>query len=148
MRVLDIRYRHRGVADSVIDDRIHRYRHRVLGQNLHVRTSLQVVCDAPRRNHALLAEELLLLLHPINDIFSRIAWVNRHQKGKPSWILLQQEMMGWQWHQLDHMQITFAPSSRQITTPVPQHSVFTGRMPSLPPNRQRQSTEEKSINSY
>jgi len=64
MRVLDIRYRHRGVADSVIDDRIHRYRHRVLGQNLHVRTSLQVVCDAP------LAEELLLLLlHPFNGFF-------------------------------------------------------------------------------
>jgi len=28
-----------------------------------------------------------------------------HQKGKPFWILLVQEMMGWQWHQLDHMQI-------------------------------------------
>jgi len=24
---------------------------------------------------------------------------------KPFWILLEQEMMGWQWHQLDHMQI-------------------------------------------
>jgi len=31
--------------------------------------------------------------------------VSRHQKGKPLWILLEQEMMGWQWHQLDHMQI-------------------------------------------
>jgi len=31
-------------------------------------------------------------------------WVSRHQKGKPIWILLEQEMMGWQWHQLDHMQ--------------------------------------------
>ena len=28
-----------------------------------------------------------------------------HQKGKPFWILLEQEMMGWQWHQLDHKQI-------------------------------------------
>ena len=28
-----------------------------------------------------------------------------HQRGKPFWILLEQEMMGWQWHQLDHMQI-------------------------------------------
>jgi len=35
----------------------------------------------------------------------------------------------------------FAPRSRQITMPVPQHSVFTGRMPFLPPNQQRQSTE-------
>ena len=36
---------------------------------------------------------------------------------------------------------TSAPCSRQITTPAPHHSVFTGRMPFLPPNQQRQSTE-------
>ena len=36
---------------------------------------------------------------------------------------------------------SFAPRSKQITTPVPHHSVFTGRMPFLPPNQQRQSTE-------
>jgi len=30
---------------------------------------------------------------------------NRHQTGKPFWILLQQEMTRWQRHQLDHMQI-------------------------------------------
>ena len=46
-----------------------------------------------------------LLLHLFNGPFSRTAWVSRHQKGKPFWILLKQEMMGWQWHQLDHMQI-------------------------------------------
>jgi len=28
----------------------------------------------------------------------------------------------------------FAPRSRQITMPVPHHSVFTGRMPFLLPN--------------
>jgi len=48
---------------------------------------------------------LLLLLHPFNGLFPRTTWVNRHQKGEPFWILLKQEMMGWQWHQLDHMQI-------------------------------------------
>jgi len=37
--------------------------------------------------------------------FSRITWVSQHQKGKPFWILLEQEMMEWQWHQLDHIQI-------------------------------------------
>jgi len=26
-------------------------------------------------------------------------------EGKPFWILLEQEMMGWQWHQLDDMQL-------------------------------------------
>ena len=42
--------------------------------------------------------------------------------------------MGWLWHQLDHMQII-------CTSPVPHHSVFTGRMPFLPPSQQCQSTE-------
>jgi len=38
-------------------------------------------------------------------LFSRTNWVSQHQKGKPLWILLKEEMMGWQRHQLDHMQI-------------------------------------------
>ena len=37
-----------------------------------------------------------------------------------------------------------APRSRQITMPAPHHSVFTGRMPFLPPNQQCQSTEASS----
>jgi len=32
---------------------------------------------------------------------------------------------------------------RQITMPARHHSVFTGQMPFLPPNQQRQSTEGK-----
>jgi len=44
-------------------------------------------------------------IHTFNGLFSRTTWVSRHQKGKPFWILLKQEMMGWKWHQLDHMQI-------------------------------------------
>jgi len=39
------------------------------------------------------------------SFFSRTTWVGWHQKGKPFWILMEQEMMGWQCHQLDHMQI-------------------------------------------
>ena len=39
-----------------------------------------------------------------------------------------------------------APRSRQITTPAPHHSVFTGRMPFLPPNQQLQSTEGSNNN--
>ena len=46
-----------------------------------------------------------LVLHPFDGLFSRTTWVSRHQKGKPFWILLEQETMGRQWHQLDHMQI-------------------------------------------
>jgi len=37
--------------------------------------------------------------------FSTTTWVSQHQKGKSFWILLEQETMEWQWHQLDHMQI-------------------------------------------
>jgi len=49
---------------------------------------------------------LVLLLQYIHlTVFSRTTWVSQHQKGKPFWTLLEQEMMGWQWHQQDHMQI-------------------------------------------
>ena len=43
---------------------------------------------------------ILLLLHPFNGLFSGTTWVSQHKKGKPFWILLEQEMMGWQWHQM------------------------------------------------
>ena len=46
----------------------------------------------------------------------------------------------WQWHQLDLCKQP-APCSRQITTPTPQRSVFTGRMLFVTPNQQCQSTE-------
>jgi len=35
--------------------------------------------------------------------------------------------------------------SRQITTPAPHHSFFTGQMPFLPPSQQRQSTAPKKV---
>jgi len=50
-------------------------------------------------------------------------------------------MMRWQWHQLDYMQIictSLETDNHATTSPV---SFFTGRMPCLPPNQQRQSTE-------
>jgi len=31
------------------------------------------------------------------------AWISRHQKRKPFWILVKQEIMEQQWHQLVHM---------------------------------------------
>ena len=84
---------------------------------------------------------LLLLLHPFNCLFSRTTWVSRHQKGKPFWILLDQEMMGSSGISWTICK-SFAPRSGQITTPVPHHLVFTGRMPFLPPNQQRRSIED------
>jgi len=77
--------------------------------------------------------------HPFNGPFSGATRVSRYQKGKPMWILLKQETVscsGISWAICKS-----APRSRPITTPAPHHSVFTGRMPFLPPNQQRQSTE-------
>ena len=65
------------------------------------------------------------------------------RKEKPILILLKQETVsgsGIHW-----VICKSAPCSRQITTPVPHYTqFFTGRMPFLPPNQQRQSTEGKS----
>ena len=50
---------------------------------------------------------LLLLLHPFNGLFSRTTWVNRYHKGKISLDLTESRddgVLGWQWHQPDHMQ--------------------------------------------
>ena len=61
------------------------------------------------------------------------------RKVKPIWILLEQEPVGGRG--ISWAICKSAPRSRQITMPAPHHSVFTGRMPFLPPNQQRQSTE-------
>ena len=61
------------------------------------------------------------------------------RKVKPIWILLKQETVsgsGISWTICKS-----APRSRQTTTPAPHQCFFTGRMPFLPPNQQRQSTE-------
>jgi len=58
-----------------------------------------------RRHEAHALTLLTWYIHTFNGLFPRTTWVSWHQKGKPFWILLKQEMMGWQWHQLDHMQI-------------------------------------------
>jgi len=76
-------------------------------------------------------------------ILSGTTRVSRYQKGKTRKVktnldLLQQESE-WQWHLLGHMQIF---TSLQKTTPTSHHSsFFTGWMPFLPPNQQRQNSE-------
>jgi len=62
-----------------------------------------------------------LLQHPLNSLFSWTNWVSRHQKGRTIWILMKREIMGWQWHQLDHMQIIYTLFQTD-TMPVPHHS--------------------------
>jgi len=70
--------------------------------------------------------------------------VSRYQKGKTNLDFTEARDSEWQQHQLGRMQV--APRSRQITHQY--HTTlkfFTGRMPFLPPNQQRQSTDGKSI---
>jgi len=73
---------------------------------------------------------------PFNGPLSRTTRVSRCQNGKPIWILLKQETVsgsGISWAICKS-----APRSRQITTLALHHSVFTGWMPFLTPNQQRQ----------
>jgi len=86
---------------------------------------------------------LLLLLHPFNSLFSRTIWVSRYQKDKTSVHLNEARddgvwgRRGISWTICKQS----APRSRQITTPTPHHSIFTGRMLFLTLNQQRESTE-------
>ena len=61
------------------------------------------------------------------------------RKAKPIWILLKQDTVSG--NGISWAVCKSAPRSRQITTPAPHRSFFTGRMPFLPSNQQCQSTE-------
>ena len=78
--------------------------------------------------------------HTFNSPFPGLPGWADTRKVKPIWILLKQETVsgsGISWAICKS-----APHSRQITTRAPHHSCyFTGRMPFLPANQQRQSTE-------
>jgi len=80
---------------------------------------------------------------PFNGLFSRTTWVSRYQKGKTSLDLNEArddgvlECTGISWTICKQSM----PRSKQITTPTPYRSIFTGRMLFLTPNQQCQSTE-------
>jgi len=68
----------------------------------------------------------------------------KRQKGKANLDFTEARDSEWQWHQLGRMQVcTLLQTDNHAST---HHSVFTGRMPFLPPNQQRQSTEGKKLN--
>jgi len=66
--------------------------------------------------------------------------VSQYQKGKTNLDFTEATDSEWQWHQLGRMQvcISFQTDNHTSTPPL---KFFTGRMPFLPPNQQRQSTE-------
>jgi len=74
---------------------------------------------------------------------SRTNWVSRYQKGKTNLDFTEARDSEWQWHQLGHMQVCTSLQADNHTSNPPL-SFFTGRMPFLPPNQQRQSIEGTS----
>jgi len=68
--------------------------------------------------------------------------VSQYQKGKTNLDFTEARGSEWQWHQLGHLQvcISLQTDNHASTTPLKD---FTGQMPFLPPNQQRQSTEGK-----
>jgi len=70
------------------------------------------------------------------------------RKITPFWILMKQERMGWQWHQLDHMRITCTSlhtDNHANTLPL---NFFTGLMLFLMLEQQSQSTKDMTLDSF
>ena len=72
---------------------------------------------------------------------TRVSWYQKGKtkKVKPSGFTGAGDSE-WQWHQLGHMQICTLPQTENHAS-IPPLCFITGRMPLLPPNQQRQSTE-------
>jgi len=63
-------------------------------------------------------------------------------QDNPFRILLKQEMMRWQWQQLDHMQIICNSLQANNHASTSSHNVYSpDARPDLMPNQQHQSTE-------
>jgi len=78
---------------------LHRVTKIVLWRCICVRTVREII--------VLCIRLILLLLHPFNSVFSGTTWVSQYQEGKTSLDLHEARddgVLGWHWHQLDHMQ--------------------------------------------
>ena len=78
--------------------------------------------------------------HPFNGPLSKTTRVSRYQKGKTNLDFTEARDNEWHWHQLGHMQVCISLQTDNHASN-PTLSIFTRRMPFLPPNQQRQSTE-------
>jgi len=88
-----------------------------------------------------------LLLHTFNGPLSGTTQVSRYQKGKTNLNFTEANDSEWQWHPLGHMQVcTLLQTDNHASTP--PLSFFTGQMPFLPPNQQRQSTEGRYTHTH
>jgi len=70
--------------------------------------------------------------------------VSWYQKGKTYLAFTEARDSEWQWQQLHPVQVCILLQTDNHAS-TPPLSFFTGRMPFLPPNQQRQSTEALPI---
>jgi len=92
------------------------------------------ICDTTKyfsHSHTSYSIRLLHYIH-LKAFFSSKTWVIWHQKNKSFCILMKHEMMGGSGIRWTICKSS-APRSRQITTTVPYHSLFTARCPSWRP---------------
>ena len=79
--------------------------------------------------------------HLFNGPLSETTQVSRYQKGKTNVDFTEARDGEWQWHQLGQLQVcTSLQTDNHASTST--LSFFTGRMPFLQPNQQRQSSED------
>ena len=107
--------------------------------------------DASHESHMVLIKSLnsykAFLKHldtRSTTLFPGLPWMSRYQKNKTNLDFTEARDSEWQWHQLGHIQVCTSLQTDNNTSIRPL-SFFTGRMPFLPPNQQRQSTEGNSI---
>ena len=77
-----------------------------------------------------------------NSLFSGTTRVSRYQKSKTNLDFTEARDNERQWHQLGHMQVCTSLQTDNHASTLPL-KFFTGQMPFLRPNQQRQSTEGK-----
>jgi len=92
-------------------------------------------------NWKLINNTTLLLHHTFNGPLSG---TTRYQKGKTNLDFTEARDSRWQWHQLGRIQVcTSFQTDKHASTP--SIRFILGRMPFLPPNQQRQSTEGSTL---
>jgi len=82
--------------------------------------------------------------HPFNGLFFQDYPGKPVPEGKTNLDFTEARDTEWQWHQLGHMQVcnSLQTDNHASTPPL---IFFTGRMPFLPPNQQRQSIEGNKL---
>ena len=98
----------------------------------------------PHKNNATITRAMFhctIHTHCLTALFPGLPGWAGTRKVKPNLDFTEARDSEWQWHQLGHMQVCISLLTDNHASTTPLQSFFTGRMPFLPPNQQRQSTE-------